>query len=77
MSQQANNKLLIFFSIHAVCLCVCPLASAEKVEDQCEFPGCTKPKRKEGTRVHDYCCHDHADHDASNSNGKSANIYLT
>ena len=50
-------------------LFVCSLASAEKVEDQCEFPGCTKPKRKEGTRVHEYCCRDHADRDAPNRDG--------
>ena len=46
------------------------IATAEKVEDQCELPGCTKPKRQEGTRVHEYCCLDHASQDAPNRDGK-------
>jgi len=47
-----------------------PLATADKPEDQCELPGCQQPKRKEGTRVHDYCCLDHAKQDAPNRDGE-------
>ena len=49
---------------------VCILATADKKEDECELPGCQKPKRKEGTRVHDYCCADHAQKDAPNREGR-------
>ncbi len=54
--------------IKGICLSTAT-GTAEKEEDQCELPGCQKPKRKEGTRVHDYCCRDHASQDAPNRDG--------
>ena len=45
------------------------LATAESVQDQCELPGCTKPKRKERDRVHEYCCLDHSKQDEPNREG--------
>lgn len=47
-------------------------AKADQDSDQCDLPGCTRPKRKEqdGT-VHDYCCRDHANQDAPNRDGNT------
>ena len=44
------------------------VATAEQDSDQCDFGGCTQPKRKEpdGTRIRDYCCRDHAVQDNPN-----------
>ena len=50
-------------------LCSVIVATADKPEDQCEMEGCGRPKLKEGTRVHDYCCRSHADQDAPNRAG--------
>ncbi|CAI8018718.1 hypothetical protein GBAR_LOCUS11343 [Geodia barretti] len=46
------------------------LPTADKQEDQCELPGCKAPRRKEGGRVHEYCCQSHAQQDAPNRAGK-------
>ena len=35
-------------------------ATAASDDDRCELEGCTRPRWKEGTRVHNYCCQDHA-----------------
>ena len=48
---------------------VCVSATADKQEDQCDLPGCQLPKRREGPRVHDYCCAAHAQQDAPNRDG--------
>ena len=39
---------------------LCFSATAASEDDRCELEGCTRPKRREGTRVHSYCCLDHA-----------------
>ena len=52
-------------------------ARADQGSDQCDLPGCTRPKRKEqdGT-VRDYCCKDHANQDAPNRDGKVFFYYV-
>ena len=55
---------------HVLRLLSCFAATAEREEDQCELPGCTRPKRKEGDRTHNYCCRDHATQDAPNRDGQ-------
>ena len=52
-------------------------AKADKEEDECELPGCTDKKKVEGTRVHNYCCLDHATQDAPNRAGKPLRIDKT
>lgn len=38
-------------------------AIAQSDDDKCDLEGCTKPKMREGTTVHDYCCKEHATQD--------------
>ena len=45
------------------------LATALKSEEQCELEGCTRPRYKEGSRIHNYCCGEHARKDAPNREG--------
>ena len=56
--------------VYTYSLAPCLSATADKQEDQCDLPGCQLPKRKEGPRVHDYCCAVHAQQDAPNRDGK-------
>ena len=72
-----RKSTLVYMSISYVHTILFTTATAEKVEDQCELPGCTKPRRQEGTRVHEYCCLDHASQDAPNRDGKSMTNQFT
>lgn len=58
----------------SICLLVClfSVVSVKRVEDQCELPGCTKPKQTQGTRVHHYCSREHFHEDYPNLGTQSA-----
>ena len=45
------------------------VATASKPEEQCDLEGCTRPRYKEGSKTHEYCCVDHARKDAPNREG--------
>lgn len=42
------------------------VVSVSTPDDQCQLEGCTRQKRREGKRIHDYCCIDHAKKDEPN-----------
>ena len=50
------------------------IATASETSDQCELEDCTRPKYKEGSRIHDYCSKQHAQKDAPNREGTHQSI---
>ena len=52
------------------------IATASETSDQCELEDCTRPKYKEGSRIHDYCSKQHAQKDAPNREGTCIMISL-
>ena len=36
------------------------IAVATSDDDRCELESCTRPKKRKGTKVYNYCCRDHA-----------------
>ena len=61
------EKVFFFYTIVTFPLLA---ATTDNEQDQCDGPGCTRPKLQDGTRVYDYCCNSHAVQDAPNRDGE-------
>ena len=59
-----NCSFICFINVFIIVIASSP-------DDQCELEGCNVQKRREGKRLHDYCCIEHAKKDEPNRTSKS------